>query len=259
MASLSIRGVSKVYSTSDGPLAVIDNVSFEVANGEFISIVGPSGCGKSTLLRMVAGLRTLSAGSIELDDVAVVKPTRVGMVFQAPALLPWRSALKNVMLAAELAGWSSKEYEPHARSLLELVGLGGFENRRIGELSGGMQQRVALCRALLTESTLLLMDEPFGALDALTRDEMNSELLRIWGAGGTKKTVLFVTHSIPEAVFLSDRVIVMSQRPAVISADVPIGLERPRTMEMRGSAQFGRQILQIYRVLESGRPALAYD
>jgi NitT/TauT family transport system ATP-binding protein len=259
MASVSVRNVSKTYPTSEGSLQVIRDISFEVADGEFVAIVGPSGCGKSTLLRMVAGLRSSSAGQIDVDGVAVNKPIRVGMVFQAPALLPWRSTLKNVLLAAELAGMPTRAYERRAHSLLELVGLGGFQNRRPGELSGGMQQRVALCRALLTDPTLLLMDEPFGALDALTRDEMNSELLRIWTSSGSKKTIIFITHSIPEAVFLADRVIVMSRRPAVIAADMKSPLERPRTLEMRGSQPFGDQTVKIYRLLQSRRGASAFD
>ncbi|MCB0162129.1 MAG: ABC transporter ATP-binding protein, partial [Caldilineaceae bacterium] len=208
-----------------------------VGGGEFISLVGPSGCGKSTMLRVVAGLRPATSGTILVDGVPVTRPIpKVGMVFQAAVLLKWRTILDNVLLPAELAGLNPRRYREQARELLALVGLGDFTGKRPGELSGGMQQRVSLCRALLLDPPLLLMDEPFGALDAMTRDDMNLELLRVWGeATGSegRKTILFVTHSIPEAVFLSDRVVVMSPRPGRIADIVDIDLPRPRSVETR--------------------------
>lgn len=243
--------VTKTYRTAGDDLTAIDDVSFTVGEGEFVAIVGPSGCGKSTLLRLVAGLRAASSGTITVAGTPVTSPLRIGMVFQAPALLPWRTTLDNVLLAVDLAGLRRKAYRERAQALLELVGLAEFSKRRPSELSGGMQQRVALCRALLCDPPLLLMDEPFGALDAMTRDEMNFELLRIWTASAEKKTVLFVTHSIPEAVFLADRICVMTARPGEIQEIVASTLQRPRTLAMRGSADFGQQVVHIYQQLHA--------
>jgi NitT/TauT family transport system ATP-binding protein len=223
-----------------------------------VALVGPSGCGKSTLLRLVAGLQPATRGHVAVDARPVTRPIpAVGMVFQAPVLLKWRSVLDNVLLPVELAGLEAGRYRDRARDLLRLVGLGGFEAKLPRELSGGMQQRASLCRALLLDPPLLLMDEPFGALDAMTRDEMNLELLRIWGEGGGegasrgRKTILFVTHSIPEAVFLADRVVVLSPRPGRVAGIRTVSLPRPRTVEARASADFGRLSLEIYEVLRS--------
>ena len=237
-----------------GGSPVLADVNLRVAEGEFVSLVGPSGCGKSTLLRIVAGLRPATTGAVTVAGRPVTRPIPdIGMVFQAPVLLKWRSILENVLLPAELAGRDAALLKLRAQRLLEMAGLGGFGAKLPRELSGGMQQRAALCRALLLDPPLLLMDEPFGALDAMTRDDMALELLRIWGetdlARDARKTVLFVTHSIPEAVFLSDRVVVMSPRPGRIAADLRIELPRPRTVELRASEAFGRLSLEIFRAL----------
>jgi NitT/TauT family transport system ATP-binding protein len=249
------------YEAQSGPVEALRDITFAVGRGEFVALVGPSGCGKSTLLRIVAGLRPPTAGDVTVNGSPVTRPiAQVGMVFQAPVLLKWRTVLDNVLLPAELAGLEAKRYRDRAHELLQLVGLDGFAAKLPRELSGGMQQRASLCRALLLDPPLLLMDEPFGALDAMTRDEMNLELLRIWGegsggaAGRDRKTILFVTHSIPEAVFLADRVVVMSPRPGRIARICPAGLPRPRTVEARASADFGRLALEIYDIL-TARPA----
>jgi len=231
----------------------LEKVSFGVDPGEFLAIVGPSGCGKSTLLRIIAGLRTATEGAVRLEAAKVVSPIRAGIVFQTPSLLPWRSTVDNVLLAADLAGLPTRRYRDRAMELLELVGLEKFAHQFPSALSGGMQQRVALCRALIHDPNLLLMDEPFGALDAMTRDEMNFELLRIWSATGETKTILFVTHSIGEAVFLADRVLVMSPRPGRVEEILTSVLARPRTLEMRGSADFGAQVVGIYARLHAAR------
>ena len=253
-ASIELTRVGMVYRTASGPVEALRDISLDVGRGEFVSLVGPSGCGKSTLLRIVAGLRAATAGAVSIDGAPVIRPiANVGMVFQAPVLLKWRTVLDNVLLPAELAGLGTGGYRQRAIELLRLVGLGDFAGKRPHELSGGMQQRASICRALLLDPPLLLMDEPFGALDAMTRDDMNLELLRIWGedlgAGGRRKTILFVTHSIPEAVILSDRVVVMSQRPGSIAAVHSIDLARPRTVETRACEEFGRLSLAIYRAL----------
>jgi NitT/TauT family transport system ATP-binding protein len=250
--SIELDRVGMIYETASGPVEALRDISLSVRQGEFISLVGPSGCGKSTLLRMVAGLRPMSSGSILVDGVPVTRPIpQVGMVFQAAVLLRWRTILDNVLLPAELAGLNPRRYRDRAMDLLRLTGLQEFAGKLPSELSGGMQQRASLCRALLLDPPLLLMDEPFGALDAMTRDEMNLELLRIWGeaAGGERKTILFVTHSIPEAVFLADRVVIMSPRPGRIARILDIELPRPRSVETRATAEFGRYSLEIYDVL----------
>ena len=258
---IGLDRVGMTYEAASGPVEALADISLSVGAGEFVSLVGPSGCGKSTLLRIVAGLRPATEGAVRVGGNIVRAPIAdVGMVFQAPVLLKWRTVLDNVLLPAELAGLEAKRYRDRAHELLQLVGLDGFEAKLPRELSGGMQQRASLCRALLLDPPLLLMDEPFGALDAMTRDEMNLELLRIWGegsggaAGGDRKTILFVTHSIPEAVFLADRVVVMSPRPGRIARICPAGLPRPRTVEARASADFGRLALEIYDLL-TARPA----
>ena len=248
------------YEAASGPVEALAGISLSVGTGEFVSLVGPSGCGKSTLLRIVAGLRPATEGAVRVGGNIVRAPIAdVGMVFQAPILLKWRSIVQNVLLPAELAGKETRALRARAGQLLDMAGLKGFANKLPRELSGGMQQRAALCRALLLDPPLLLMDEPFGALDAMTRDEMALELLRIWGerdlARQARKTVLFVTHSISEAVFLSDRVVVMSPRPGRVVADLRIDLPRPRTVELRASEAFGRLSLDIFRAL-AGRPSI---
>ncbi len=249
------------YEAASGPVEALAGISLSVGAGEFVSLVGPSGCGKSTLLRIVAGLRPATEGAVRVGGNIVRAPIAdVGMVFQAPILLKWRSIVQNVLLPAELAGKDVRALRKRAAQLLDMAGLAGFGNKLPRELSGGMQQRAALCRALLLDPPLLLMDEPFGALDAMTRDDMALELLRIWGerdlARQARKTVLFVTHSISEAVFLSDRVVVMSPRPGRVVLDLRIDLPRPRTVELRASEVFGRLSLDIFRAL-AGRPTVA--
>jgi NitT/TauT family transport system ATP-binding protein len=254
--------VGMTYEAADGPVEALRDVSFPVGRGELLAIVGPSGCGKSTLLRILAGLQPRTTGRVTVGGREVTRPVPdVGMVFQAPVLLKWRSILDNVLLPAELAGLDPARYRERALALLELVDLAGFADKRPRELSGGMQQRASLCRALLLDPPLLLMDEPFGALDAMTRDEMNLELLRVWGeqsdgAGGGRKTILFVTHSIPEAVFLADRVAVATPRPGRIARLVEVDLPRPRTVELRASPEFGRLSLEIYEELTRRRASL---
>jgi NitT/TauT family transport system ATP-binding protein len=247
------------YTTSVGPVEAIQDVSLSVREGEFVAIVGPSGCGKSTLLRTIAGLLPTSSGRVLFKDRPVDGPLRsVGMVFQTPVLLPWRNILDNVLLGAELAGKRRAEYRERALSLLALTGLHDFAQRMPRELSGGMQQRASLCRALLLDPPLLLMDEPFGALDAMTRDDMNLELLRIWSQqDGARKTIFFVTHSIPEAVFLADRVVAMSPRPGRIARIFDVPLERPRRVAQRASAEFGSLNLEIHETLKVTTPGSA--
>jgi NitT/TauT family transport system ATP-binding protein len=257
---IGLDRVGMTYEAASGPVEALAGISLSVGAGEFVSLVGPSGCGKSTLLRIVAGLRPATEGAVRVAGNIVRAPIAdVGMVFQAPILLKWRSIVQNVLLPAELAGKETRALRARAGQLLDMAGLKGFANKLPRELSGGMQQRAALCRALLLDPPLLLMDEPFGALDAMTRDDMALELLRIWGerdlARQARKTVLFVTHSISEAVFLSDRVVVMSPRPGRVVADLRIDLPRPRTVELRASEAFGRLSLDIFRAL-AGRPSI---
>ncbi len=231
------------YSKKSKVLAVKD-VSFKVRNKEFVSIVGPSGCGKSTILRAISGLILPTKGRIFIRGKLVEGPQRgIGMAFQNPNLLPWRTALKNVLLPIEILGGNMKDYEKRAKELFEVVGLKGFENKYPWELSGGMQQRVSLIRALIYNPEILLLDEPFGALDALTREELNLVLQKLWMT--EKKTVLFVTHDIPEAVFLADRVIVFKARPGKVIHEEHIDLPRPRTLDMKTSEEFLKYVKTI--------------
>jgi NitT/TauT family transport system ATP-binding protein len=231
---------AKTFRGRDGAVVeALAGVSLEVAAGEFVAIVGASGCGKSTLLRLAAGLVPPSTGEVTLDGSRVTAPrAETAMVFQAATLLPWADVLRNVTFPLRLMGKVTSETEGKARALLATAGLAGFESKLPRELSGGMQQRVAICRALLQDPRLLLMDEPFGALDALTREEMSLELLRLWEA--RKMAVLFVTHSIPEAVLLADRVVVMSPRPGRIVDVVEVNLPRPRSFDQEGTDEFQR-------------------
>ena len=230
-------GVRKIYNSSDDEVVALEEVSFHVAEGEFVTVVGRSGCGKSTLLKITSGLLPVTAGAVRVAGVPVRGPlTNIGVVFQAPVLLAWRKALDNVLLQIEARGLNVAAYRERALELLELTGLKGFEGKYPNELSGGMQQRVSISRALIHDPPLLLMDEPFGALDAITRDEMNLELLRIWQKA--KKTLLFITHSIPEAVFLGDRVVVMTPRPGKVAEIIPIDLPRPRVTGVRDDPKF---------------------
>lgn len=229
---LTADRISKVYQRPDGHLSVLDQISFQVQAGEFLCLVGASGCGKTTLLKLIAGLEQPTHGTIYLAGEEVDKPSRhVGFVFQEPTLMAWRTVKANVTLPLDLNGSGKKLAEEKAQALLNLVGLKGFEDAQPSQLSGGMAQRVALARALVYDPQILLLDEPFGALDALTRERMGQELLRIWRAH--RKTVVMVTHSVPEAVLLADRVLVLGPRPASIVAEVPIDLPRPRTQTVR--------------------------
>ncbi len=250
-----LDGLGVTYRAESGRVEALRDIGLEVGRGELVALVGPSGCGKSTLLRVVAGLRRPTAGRVVVDGRPVTRPIpAVGMVFQSPVLLKWRTVRDNVLLAAELSGLSPAAYRERADALLALVGLGEFGDKLPRELSGGMQQRASLCRALLLDPPLLLMDEPFGALDALTRDELNLELLRVWGEeGGDRKTIVFVTHSIPEAVFLADRVVVMTPRPGRVARVVGVPLARPRTVTTRAAPAFGALTLTVHEALTTLR------
>jgi NitT/TauT family transport system ATP-binding protein len=230
---VALEEVSKVYETRDGAeLLALCNTNLRIAPGEFVAVLGPSGCGKSTLMSLIAGLIPASSGKIWIGGEEVFRPHRkVGVVFQSDLLLYWRNIIDNIMLPIEIRGWDRQKYRKRADALLQQVGLVGFETRYPSELSGGMRQRVAICRALVQEPGLLLMDEPFGALDALTREQMLTDLLETWSL--VKNTVLFITHSIEEAVFLADRVLVMSPRPGRIELDLRIEIERPRRWKDR--------------------------
>jgi NitT/TauT family transport system ATP-binding protein len=248
-AFVHIRDLRKAYATRDGELLAVSQLSFDVFEGEFVTVVGPSGCGKTTLLKLLAGLLEPTAGTLRIGtSSAPFDPRRdIGMVFQQAMLLKWRSIEDNVLLPVEILELDREEYRGRARDLLGLVGLSGFENRYPYELSGGMQQRASISRALVHDPKLLLMDEPFGALDALTRERMNLELLRIWSE--RRKTVLFITHDIQEAVFLADRVIALSARPAAMVGSVEIDLPRPRSLRLRSDPRYGAYCSEIYRLL----------
>jgi len=246
---LVVEKLSKEYSRPGGRLPVLDGLSFGVAEGEFLCLVGPSGCGKTTLMRLIAGLERPTVGRVCLAGKEVDRPRRaVGIVFQEPTLMAWRTVEANVGLPLEVDGFRRKEACQKARGLLDLVGLSGFEEAHPAQLSGGMAQRVALARALIHDPRLLLLDEPFGALDALTRERMGQELLRIWRA--RRKTVVMVTHSVSEAVFLSDRVLVMGPRPTSVVAAVGVSLPRPRTQKMLESTAFGAQARRVRQALD---------
>ena len=244
-AFIHLAGVRKVY----GQHLAISDASFDVMPGELVSLVGPSGCGKSTLLKILAGLHPHDGGEVRIGSgTHPFDPSRdVGMVFQAPLLLKWRRVLENVLLPAEILGLPSGAARSRARALLDLVGLKGYEDKYPYELSGGMQQRAAIARALVHDPKLVLMDEPFGALDALTREKMNLELLRIWKEAG--KTIVFVTHGISEAVFLGTRVVVLTAGPARMADNFEVDLPHPRTLDMKTHERFGEYTRRIYRLL----------
>lgn len=235
--SISITDLRKIYATRDGALTSLDGVSFDVRPREFVSVLGPSGSGKTTVLKIVAGLEKKTSGDVHVDGKEVSGPQRkIGIVFQVPALMRWRTALENILLPSEILGIDRQTAREKGLETLNLVGLGDFANRYPNELSGGMQQRISIARALAHDPSILLLDEPFSALDMMTRNQLNIELLRIWSE--RKKTSLLITHSIPEAVFLSDRVVVLGPRPAKVLEIVNIDLPRPRTPEMRVSKEF---------------------
>jgi NitT/TauT family transport system ATP-binding protein len=244
-AFIHLAGVQKTY----GEHLAISDATFDVSAGELVALVGPSGCGKSTLLKILAGLHPHDGGEVRIGSAThPFDPSRdVGMVFQAPLLLKWRRVLENVLLPAEILGLNKAESAERARHLLELVGLSGYEEKYPYELSGGMQQRAAIARALVHDPKLVLMDEPFGALDALTREKMNLELLRIWKEAG--KTIVFVTHGISEAVFLGTRVVVLTAGPARMADNFEVELPHPRTLDVKTHQKFGDYTRRVYRLL----------
>jgi NitT/TauT family transport system ATP-binding protein len=245
--SIDVRGVTKKYRSARGtPVQALELVDLDVAPGEFVSIVGPSGCGKSTLMMLVSGLIPASSGEIRVDGKLIAGAVKqAGIVFQRDVLLDWRSVLDNVMLPVEIKKLDHKTHLAKARELLASVGLSGFEDKYPGELSGGMRQRASICRALVQNPGLLLMDEPFGALDALTREQMNVDLQRIWMR--ERNTVVFITHSIEEAVLLADRVVVMSARPGRIADVLQIDMPRPRGSHSRSDPSFLHHVEKIRR------------
>ena len=254
---IHIAGVKKVYRTRGSEFLAVSEATFDVEAGELVSLVGPSGCGKTTLLKILAGLHSYEAGEVHIgSSTQPFDPSRdIGMVFQSPLLLKWRRIIDNVLLPAEILGLPMAASRNRARELLALVGLAGNEDKYPYELSGGMQQRAAIARALIHDPKLILMDEPFGALDALTREKMNIELLRIWEA--QRSTIVFVTHSITEAVLLSDRIVVMSPRPGRVIEDVRVDLPRPRGIAMVNTPEFGRYAQHVRSLLDGPAGAKA--
>ena len=246
---IHLAGVKKIYRTRGDEFLAISEATFDVEAGELVSLVGPSGCGKTTLLKILAGLHPFDSGELRIGTASQpFDPSRdIGMVFQQPLLLKWRRVIDNVLLPAEILGLPLGESRERARDLLALVGLKGSEHKFPYELSGGMQQRAAIARALIHDPKLILMDEPFGALDALTREKMNLELLHIWREA--RKTILFVTHGITEAVFLGTRVIVLTSGPARMADNFVVELPHPRTLDMKTHEQFGQYTRRIYRLL----------
>jgi NitT/TauT family transport system ATP-binding protein len=242
--------IEKTYRTKNGDVQALVPTSLHVNEGEFVSVVGPSGCGKSTLLMLIAGLLPVSGGRISIGGHEVKRPyTDLGIVFQEDLLMEWRRAMDNVLLQGEFRGLSLANLRPYAEELFEMVGLSEFGQKYPYELSGGMRQRVAICRALVHNPPILLMDEPFGALDALTRDQLNLDIQGIWAR--TSKTVLFITHSISEAVFLADRVLVFGPRPGRIVDEINIDLPRPRHLDVRETPRFGELARRIRGQFES--------
>lgn len=257
-AYVAVRGVGKTYMSPRGPVPALLGIDLDIRPGEFVSVVGPSGCGKSTLLMMIAGLEKPTAGTISLHGSPVVNPRRdIGIIFQDATLLPWKSTLENVLFPIQILKLPMEKYRERARELIAMVGLTGFEHKKPAELSGGMRQRVAICRALIHDPDILLMDEPFSALDAITRDQMNvalSEILETY-----KKTVIFVTHSIREAAFLSDRVVVMGGRPSTIILDMKMPFPRPRRFEIEETQEFSQVCRTLRLTIEAahGHPPAA--
>jgi len=249
---IELRNVTKSYRTmQEEDLLALQDVSFEVGKSEFVSVVGASGCGKTTLLKIIAGLIPHSSGEVRIGGSSVKGPRKdIGFVFQQPVLLPWRTVLENTLLPIEVMGLPREEYGKRALDILDRVGLSGFSDKYPFELSGGMQQRVAITRALVYDPDVLLLDEPFGALDAMTRESLNLELLRIWS--DHRKTVLFVTHSISEAIFLSDRVVALTPRPGRLADVVEVDLPRPRRLDVIQTEAFGMLAKRIRSLLGIG-------
>ena len=252
--AIRVRGVDKVFAAHDGtPTSALAGIDLDVGRGELVSLIGPSGCGKSTLLRVIADLVVPTRGEVTVNGATAGRARldrAYGMVFQQPVLFDWRSVQANVELPLEILGWSADRRRERAREMLDLVDLTGFARHMPWQLSGGMQQRVAIARALAFEPGILLMDEPFGALDEMTRERMNDEVLRIWERTGT--TIVFVTHSIPEAVFLSSRVVVMSRRPGRITRVVDIDLPQPRNDATRESERYFALVTEVREALRAG-------
>lgn len=245
---IQVEGLSKVFPKGHDKIIALADIDIEIDEGEFVSLVGPSGCGKSTLLKIMAGLLPASNGRVTVRGTPVESPSReVAIMFQSPVLFPWRTALQNALLPAEIFGWDRREYRVRAFELLRMLGLTGFEDSYPAQLSGGMQQRVALCRVLLYDPDVLLLDEPFGSLDEFTREAINVELARIWQLTG--KTIVLVTHNINEAVFLSNRVVVMTPSPGRVGAVVRVDLEIPRSPDTLGSSDYSAKVLEVREAL----------
>ncbi|MBL8907326.1 MAG: ABC transporter ATP-binding protein [Rhizobiales bacterium] len=256
-AVIEAKDLSLTFQTSDGPVYALSHVDLSIREGEFVSFIGPSGCGKTTLLRVIADLEQATEGRITVNGVspeAARKSRAYGYVFQAPALYPWRTVERNVALPLEIMGFSAQERRQQIKANIDLVNLSGFERKYPWQLSGGMQQRVSIARALAFDPKLLLMDEPFGALDEIVRDKLNQQLLELWNR--TAKTVVFVTHSIPEAVFLSTRIVVMSPRPGRIIDTIETSFPRERTLDIRETPEF---LKVAHRVREGLRAGHSYD
>jgi NitT/TauT family transport system ATP-binding protein len=249
LSAIELQDVSHVFHTRKARLQALDRIDVEIRDSEFVTLVGRSGCGKSTLLRIIAGLLRPTAGEVRVGGAPVRGPRRdVSFMFQRSALLPWRTVFQNVMLPVQILGLDRRTYRARAEELLALTGLEGFEDRRPDELSGGMQQRVALCRALVHDPSVLLMDEPFAALDALTREELSLELQRIWSED--RKTIVFVTHSIQEATLLADRIVVMSPRPGRIARTLHVSASRPRSLGLTAhSDELDRVNAELHELL----------
>jgi NitT/TauT family transport system ATP-binding protein len=250
---VDVRGASVIYPSPEHPVTALDNVSLSIRDGEFVSLIGPSGCGKTTLLRVIADLEPVSSGDVRVNAMTPRQARLArayGYVFQAPALFPWRNVLANVCLPLEIQGMDGTRARAVAREQLQRVGLQGFEGKYPWQLSGGMQQRVSIARALGFEPKLLMMDEPFGALDEITRDRLNEQLLQLWAR--ERRTVVFVTHSIPEAVFLSSRIVVMSPRPGRIVDVIESTLPADRTLDARDTPEFARIAHRVRLALQGG-------
>jgi NitT/TauT family transport system ATP-binding protein len=255
--TVDARGVSLTFHTRDGEVQALANVDLQISDGDFVSFIGPSGCGKTTLLRVIADLERPTKGTILVNGVTPEQARlrrQYGYIFQAPALYPWRTIERNVMLPLEIMGFDARERRERTERYLKLVNLSGFERKFPWQLSGGMQQRASIARALSFDPALLLMDEPFGALDEIVRDHLNEQLLRLWDQTG--KTVVFVTHSIPEAVFLSSKIVVMSPRPGRIIDIIPCDFPRDRTLEIRETPEFLKIAQRVRAGLRSGH---SYD
>ena len=251
---LTIDHATKVYDTGSGAVHALEDLSLTIDTGEFVCILGPSGCGKSTLLWAMSGLHPLTSGTITLGGTPVTGPPReIGMIFQDPNLLPWRNLYENILFPFEIRKQSSAPFEHRINELLDLTGLSGFETKMPRELSGGMQQRASIVRCLGFDPDVILMDEPFGALDAFTRDEMNLLIQKIWMDTG--KTIVFVTHNVTEAIFLADRVVVLSPRPGRLSHIFPIDLPRPRTIDQTFERPFIEKVLEVKATIERGHSA----